>query len=144
MISLICADYNKNKEKTGINVIEPDTEREEASVWGNFQKKVAKFQPTGTAESKAIIEVQRYLEDSPIPRTEDPLKWWKNNAYNFPYLSSLIKEKFIPVATSVPCERLFSKSGQILSDRRSRLSSNKVKSILFLNYNRHVCEEVPE
>nr|CAI5846652.1 unnamed protein product [Callosobruchus analis] len=39
------------------------------------------------------------------------------------------------VSTSVPCERLFSKTGEILSQRRSRLSADKVKKILFIKSN---------
>lgn len=38
-------------------------------------------------------------------------------------------------ATSVPCERIFSKTGQIISERRNRLSHNKVEKIIFLNAN---------
>lgn len=111
------------------------TGSEEMSIWSNFEKKLESFQPTGTAQSKAIIEVQRYMEEPPISRQEEPLNWWKNNAYNFPNLAELVKTAVVPVATSVPCERIFSKSGLILSDRRARLSSSKVKMILFLNTN---------
>lgn len=113
-----------------------DETPQETSMYRRFDRKVASIQPGGTAQSRATIEVQRYLEEPPISRHEDPIKWWKNNSYNFPHLSELVKRQFITVATSVPCERLFSKSGQILSDRRSRLSSTKVKQILFINCNR--------
>ena len=36
-------------------------------------------------------------------------------------------------ATSIPSERLFSKAGQLLSERRSRLKPKNVDKILFLN-----------
>jgi len=39
------------------------------------------------------------------------------------------------VATSVPSERVFSKSGQLISERRSRLTSKNVQMIMFLNGN---------
>lgn len=39
------------------------------------------------------------------------------------------------VATSVPFERIFSKTGQIINDRRTRLQPNKVKQLIFLNAN---------
>lgn len=105
------------------------------SFWTGFDEKVSKVKPSGTANSRAIIEIQRYLEEPPLKRTECPLNWWRTNSYNFPYLSELVKQKMIPICTSVPCERLFSKSGQLLSDRRNRLSANKVKKLLFINYN---------
>lgn len=105
------------------------------ALWENFDKIISSFKPSGTARSKAIIEIQRYLEVPPIARTQDPLVWWKNNAYNYPNLAELVKTKFIPISSSVPCERLFSKAGQLLSERRNRLSSSKVKMILFINNN---------
>lgn len=108
----------------------------ESSIWESFDKKKTSVQPCGTPFSKAIVEIQRYLEEPLISREDDPVLWWKNNSYNFPNLSTLVQEKFITIATSVPCERQFSKSGQILSDRRSRLSSTKVKQLLFINSNR--------
>ncbi|XP_050676592.1 zinc finger BED domain-containing protein 6-like [Leptidea sinapis] len=39
------------------------------------------------------------------------------------------------VATSVPCERMFTKTGSILSERRTRLTTSKVAQIMFLNVN---------
>lgn len=115
--------------------------QEENDIWGNFDRKVASFQTTGSAQSKALVEVQRYLEEQPINRTSDPLKWWRENSYNYPHLSELMQDKFISVVTSVPCERLFSKSGEIVSDRRSRLSATKVKQLLFVNCNSEVHEK---
>lgn len=129
---------NKNKNvslQCETDSSETPCQTEENSMWGKFDKKIAGFQPIGTPHSKAIIEVQRYMEELPINRHEDPIKWWKANAYHFPQLSELVKENFITVATSVPCERIFSKSGQLISERRNRLSPSKVKKILFLNCN---------
>lgn len=105
------------------------------NIWAEFDKTAAQFQPRGTATSKAILEVQRYLECDRLLRKEDPLKWWRENKYFFPQLALVAQERLSAIATSVPCERLFSKAGLILSDRRSRLSSNKTKMLLFLNSN---------
>ncbi|CAH1107425.1 unnamed protein product [Psylliodes chrysocephalus] len=63
----------------------------------------AKMNPSGIAQSKAIIEVQRYLEEPPISKEQDTLKLWKNNAYNFPNLAEVVKTKVVTIATSVPC-----------------------------------------
>lgn len=137
VISLITTNIKNNKENVRQEEFsEPSNYTKAGSLWESFEKKIATYQPTGTAQSRAIIEVQRYLEEPLLARNEDPFKWWKSNAYNFPYLSELVKQKFVVVATSVPCERLFSKSGQILSERRNRLSTSKVKQLLFLKYNK--------
>lgn len=104
-------------------------------LWEHFDRKAATFQPSGTFKSRAIIELQRYVEEPLLARNSDPLKWWKSQAYNYPNLSQIVLEKFGTVATSVPCERIFSKAGQLISDRRSRMTSDKVKQIMFLNQN---------
>lgn len=39
------------------------------------------------------------------------------------------------IATSVPCERVFSRAGQVVTEKRSRLTTSKISQILFLNHN---------
>lgn len=39
------------------------------------------------------------------------------------------------VATSAPCKRMFSKTRNIVADRRAGLTSKKVKKLIFLNVN---------
>lgn len=39
------------------------------------------------------------------------------------------------MATSVPCERIFSKTGLTISDRRTRLLTQKVTQLAYLNVN---------
>ncbi|CAI6356385.1 unnamed protein product [Macrosiphum euphorbiae] len=48
---------------------------EPLSIWNDIDSCVAKSSPMGTAKSRAIVEVQRYLEDPIITRCQDPLKW---------------------------------------------------------------------
>jgi len=47
----------------------------------------------------------------------------------------MMKKRLCIQATSVPSERVFSKSGQIVLTKCSRLLSKKVEQIVFLNYN---------
>lgn len=53
----------------------------------------------------------------------------------YPRLYDIVIKRFCVVGTSVPCERIFSKMGQIVSEKRSRLTSNKISQIIFLNGN---------
>ncbi|CAI6368031.1 unnamed protein product [Macrosiphum euphorbiae] len=65
----------ENKDSNSIP--EPvDRDENVVSIWKTIDTKVAQLQPTGIVTSRAIIEVQRYLEDSIINRNCDPLKWW--------------------------------------------------------------------
>jgi hypothetical protein len=88
----------------------------------------------GTTTSAAIPEVQRYVDESILGREQDPLLWW-NNHHPYPTLSKLVVQKFNMLTTSVPCERIFSKAGNVVSERRSRLGSQHVEKSLFLNSN---------
>lgn len=112
-----------------------DNDNDTLSIWADFDKIASQYQPRGTATSKAITEVQRFLDCEKISRKDDPLKWWKENKHIFPHLALVAQERLSAIATSVPCERLFSKAGLMISDRRSRLSSKKTKMLLFLNSN---------
>ncbi|XP_023312348.1 zinc finger BED domain-containing protein 4-like [Anoplophora glabripennis] len=110
-------------------------EDDELSIWSSLEKSTATVKPKGTATSRALMEVQRYMEEDLLPRNDNPLDWWREHKYSYPYLSIVAQEKLSIVATSVPCERIFSKAGLVISDRRNRLSGNKVDKILFLNMN---------
>ncbi|XP_047103747.1 E3 SUMO-protein ligase ZBED1-like, partial [Schistocerca piceifrons] len=102
--------------------VEPNNLATESfSVWGIFDKLVKHAQPQGTVQSCAIVEVQRYIDSSVISRNEDPLAWWRQNQYIYPTIAKVVKERFNVVATSVPCERVFSKTGHLINDRRTRL-----------------------
>ncbi|XP_022182002.1 zinc finger BED domain-containing protein 1-like [Myzus persicae] len=114
---------------------EHESDSNRISIWDSTDSKVAQVQPMGTVTSRALVEVQRYLEEAIQNRNSDPLKWWFENKHNHPYLSQLARNMLCALGTSVPCERVFSKAGQVLSDRRSSLSSKKVQMLLFLNYN---------
>jgi hypothetical protein len=45
----------------------------------------------------------------------------------------LIPTRLCVVATSIPCEIIFSNAGQILSDKRNRMKCSILSKILFLN-----------
>lgn len=79
--------------------------------------------------------MRRFMEEKVITRSEDPLLWWKSNEAVLPLLSKVAKKNLGIVATSVPAERLFSKAGETISQRRNRLKPKNVNMLLFLNTN---------
>ena len=89
-----------------------------------------------SAAEAAETELQRYeLEDPLSLDTKKPLLWWKEREVNYKYLSILAKRFLCITSTSVPSERLFSSAGNLLSERRSRLSPENVEKLLFLYEN---------
>lgn len=130
----ISADTSTSEEAS----TEPSSTTEvadEFSLWDAFDKIAAEYAPIGTPTSRAIVEVQRYLESGVISRHDCPLKWWMNNKYKYPHLGRVAQRKLGVLATSVPCERLFSKAGEVLTERRSSLKPKHLNMILFLNSN---------
>lgn len=105
------------------------------SIWDDVDETISQARPVGTPYSQAIQEVQRYFDDKPIPRKENPLLWWKAHEKIYPNLAHLVRTHLNMVATSVPCERMFSKAGSIITERRTRLQTKKVKELMFLNAN---------
>lgn len=77
-----------------------------------------------------------YSEEINLDRKKDPLIWWADRQKIYPWLSKLAKKHLCIVATSVPCERVFSKAGQVVTERRNRLKDKNVEQILFLHCNR--------
>jgi len=68
-----------------------------------------------------------------VTAATDPLVFWKAAATTCPLLAALALLA-IP-GSSVPCERLFSTAGLIVTDLRARLSPESVAVLLFLNKN---------
>ncbi|XP_022826399.1 zinc finger BED domain-containing protein 1-like [Spodoptera litura] len=114
---------------------------DDLSPWTIFDKLLGQPMTQGTPLSRAIKEIDMYLSDDRLPRKNSaggwncPLEWWKNHRAVYPNLAKLYIRQCNIVATSVPCERMFSKSGLIINQRRTRLTTKKVEKLMFLNVN---------
>ena len=113
----------------------PQADINSQSVWLEFDMKVKSIKIPKLAMTKANEEIELYKKEGIIARTDCPLKWWRERKALYPILYSLFIRACNIVVTSVPCERAFSKSGYLISDRRTRLTSSKVSQIMFLNAN---------
>lgn len=112
-----------------------------SSAWGKFDEIIKSKKPQGNAKARAIRELQMYLEDEMLPRRDlsgqwsNPSQWWQDHKVIYPHLAELYITKCNIVATSVPCERVFSKTGLIIGQRRCNLKARKVEQLTFLNAN---------
>lgn len=114
----------------------PAQKARKTAYWSIFDAKADKTAQAASRPSTGPhIELRRYFEEAHIPRDEDPLAWWKEHSVLFPKLSDLAKKFLCVPASSVPSERLFSKAGELVSQRRSCLKDTNINMILFLNKN---------
>lgn len=102
-------------------------------LWQEFDTRVMASQSSHTANTDAYTEMRRYMEEKVIQRSEDPLLWWEKHENAFPLLGKVAKRYLGTVATSVPAERLFSKAGETISQKRNWLKAENVNMLLFLN-----------
>ena len=80
-------------------------------------------------------EIQLFRDKPAIDSDSDPLRWWADEQKRLPILSGLARKYLCVCGTSVPSERIFSKSGYIVNDYRSRLSPKNVNMFVFLAQN---------
>ena len=63
------------------------------------------------------------------------LDWWKAQHVNFPHLFKVFQRYLHIPSTSVPSERMFSVAGNILTEKRARLSPINVNMLTFFHHN---------
>lgn len=110
--------------------------------WATHDRNTANFNSgrsnlNGSRLATSIATFRDYESRDLLHRTSDPLEWWKQNR-NHALLKNLIptvKKWMCVPATSVPSERVFSTMGELISERRNRLSPRMVSMVMFLNKN---------
>ncbi|KAL2087596.1 hypothetical protein ACEWY4_016424 [Coilia grayii] len=103
------------------------------NLWRHLDVTVQQSRQSHNSTADGIVEVQRYIQEAHIPRKENPLTYWNTHKSLYPNLFILAQRFSCIPASSVPCERVFSKAGEVVSKKRNRLSPKAVEQILFLN-----------
>ncbi|KAJ4922851.1 hypothetical protein JOQ06_025923 [Pogonophryne albipinna] len=103
----------------------PEVEPHMSAVWRLFDARATEDIARRNPSADAMLEV----------RTADPLSWWESKASVYPRLVKGMARRLCIVATSVPSERIFSKTGQIITERRQRINPSKLRHLVFLNAN---------
>ena len=76
-------------------------------------------------------EVDDYLH-APVEAVSEPLRWWTNNRFVYPYLHRMALDYLSIPATSTAVERVFSCGRHILPFTRNRLSASTIRAYLCL------------
>ncbi|XP_049832777.1 E3 SUMO-protein ligase ZBED1-like [Schistocerca gregaria] len=99
------------------------------NIWQDFDQSVGGLiQSVDNPRASRIVGLDKYMRKPLIHISQDPLLWWKENHVLLPTLFEIMKRRLCVMATSVPCEGIFSRRGQTITDRRSRLSRKKYQN----------------
>jgi hypothetical protein len=113
----------------------PEVSEKSSRVWDDADKSVSTSVRNPHPRAAGIIEVNKFNDEPLLPRAGNPLTWWLERRQVYVALFELAKRRLCIVATSVPCERVFSKAGQVVIEKRNHLTVKKVAQVLFLNGN---------
>ncbi|RLN48432.1 hypothetical protein BBJ28_00000074 [Nothophytophthora sp. Chile5] len=81
-------------------------------------------------------EYNQYVREASLVEANcSPLQWWKDNHTHFRTIAPLARKWLGCIATSVPSERAFSTTGNIVAKRRSALKVAVARDMLFLSEN---------
>ena len=76
------------------------------------------------------VEIDRYKSESAILYNSNPLEWWKVNEYAYPNLARLARVYLAIPASSASSERIFSRAGYVMGNRRTRLAWRTFEAIV--------------
>ena len=91
--------------------------------------------PLSPHSSKVSKELELYKAEKSPDLDSDPLSWWNARRLLYPLMCKLVEKYFAFVATSVPSERLFSASGNVIVNKRNRLTPENADKLIFLHEN---------
>ncbi|KYN50079.1 Zinc finger BED domain-containing protein 1, partial [Cyphomyrmex costatus] len=128
----------KVKDNVAANTTKPRNRlapvvNDDNTIW-NIHDELASSIITDFDEPGGVpVELRQFLNRPIIQRTDDPLTHWYQVKAEYPKLYKIAIKYLTIVATSVPSERLFSKAGNILTEKRSRLSGARLCKLIFLS-----------
>ena len=121
---------------TDADIPPPAKKSKVLKIWESHDARVEMIQKSSVLPSvRPNLEMSKYEKETVLDRGRDPLMWWKTEGSLMPELQKLAKKYLCCPATSTPSERLFSKAGELINQRRANLSDKNVNMVLFLNKN---------
>ncbi|KAH8040937.1 hypothetical protein HPB51_013107 [Rhipicephalus microplus] len=117
----------------------PDMEKPPANtLWSVFSSLTSNVLQDNAHES-VPSQVAECLGAPVLPRSENPLEWWKTHGSRLYPALAKVAQKYLSIpATQTRSERLFSTAGNVVSSRRELLLPDHVKQLVFLHENLRV------
>jgi hypothetical protein len=87
--------------------------------------------------SPLMAEIERYVKLLAPPEKAEVnvLKWWKDNASQFPLLSEVARDYLAVPMTSAPSERAFSSSGKMITSQRTSMAPETASMLSYVQQN---------
>jgi hypothetical protein len=87
-------------------------------------------------QRRRVSELDKYLEEEAVPvgTPLDILKYWKFSSATYPVLARMARDILAILASTVASESAFSSGEKIISEYRSRLTSETVEALVYLQY----------
>jgi hypothetical protein len=99
------------------------------SLFDDLGRAVCISKVTAHAQTASRNEVDNYLGEPTLGHQLDPLEWWKERRDRYPRLVVLVRRYLCMIMNSVPCERIFSKMGLVITDRRTNITAEKASLV---------------
>lgn len=94
-------------------------------------------------ETRLQDEMNIYMKTSPASFDINPLIWWQDKVDTMPILTEFANKYLSIQATSVSCDRIFSKDGCLITKMRAFLTGEHAEEHIFLSMNKNVVSKVP-
>lgn len=108
------------------------------SLWKEHKRIIAQKSVETLRGETADEEIQPQSEISgylrlPIEALEcNPIDWWQRHSIMYPNIAPFALKLLCILATSVPSERLFSKAGETMTQKRNHLQGKRLSKLLLL------------
>ncbi|XP_018404098.1 PREDICTED: zinc finger BED domain-containing protein 1-like [Cyphomyrmex costatus] len=125
----------KNEQQNINNKTNLHTEVDPTSLWSSHSSLVAKANNLISENGSGCLHshLKNYLNQDALPLQANPIEYWTSIENACPNLSKIALKYVSTIATSVPSERLFSRTGNIMTDNRNRLKGDRLSRLLFLS-----------
>lgn len=131
-------EFDKMKEITQISNQQSNSEQHQQmeqtdelpildEIWSAFE--------TEECRDSDEDELDRYYKTKTPHLDQDPLVWWKEYEKTFPTLAHLARMFLAVPASQATTERTFSTAGNIVTEKRTRLTPEHVEKLVLFNKN---------
>lgn len=129
---------NSNNNNNSNNSSTPATKKQKGtSIFEDFFEESNAETRLKNSEVR-FAELQMYKLQPPLELRGDPLLWWNQHRNQFPVIAEMARSVLCIPATSVPSERVFSDSGNIITEKRARTQPELAQALIYLYENQEV------